>query len=359
MNRYIVLVSNDIGGAEKRFYDIFRRLRMNNKNYYLVLPSCLLKKLGAGLHDEGIIALNVPKWSFGVFIKEYYFNVIRKANCNDSFHYPLNPLFVFHLGKLRNFSISYCFCYEQPKLSSKSFGLKLQKIASFFTKKIDVLNNDVFKFVNVNTKFSLTPGGTFVNNSVTDDVFLDKKNKIVFLSRLEKGKGVDTFLKLVPCVYNMLKDVGICDIEFVVYGKGSLEQFVTNEVDKLVSDGFPIKFDGFQKAEIALKNTKLVFSLQDKTNYPSRVVAESLLYGCRVIVLNSGDSHLFGAMNGLSYLNDDYSNLNECLVDFIFSESLDIKDQIKDFQNISSSAKEKFSSENYINYYKDIFENYE
>lgn len=355
MKKYIVIASGGIGGAEKRFFDIFVEMRKIDNNVYLVIPSCLFMLMTTELKgklEEGVIIINMKKWSPLKFLFSLYIKVILRSTSSDSFHYPLNPAFFLHFLPFRRFSLSFCYCYEMPTFSFKNKALLLQWCAAFFAFKIDVLNRGVFNdFVEAFPKFSkktkLTPGGTFISPYMKD---LKKKSRsIVFLSRLEPGKGVERLFTIIPMINALYKDYHSESLSFDIYGVGSLKYSVVDNVDKMQSEGINVYYHGFIDSLSIFPSALAVLSLQEKTNYPSRVVAEALTCGCEVILLNTGDTKDFGEHKGIHYLDKDLGNLNE-IMSAIRSSCLNRQ------KEISIASNERYSSTEYIEYYLDVFE---
>ena len=353
MNKYIVIASGGIGGAEKRFYDLFLEMRKRDKRTYLIAPSCLLKILNKRDFEgplEGIISFEMERWSPIIFIVELAKFIFRSKR-TDVFHYPLNPLFFLHLIPRRKFSMSLCYCYGTPKLDIKNKALSLQWMASHFASKIDVLNEVVYSdFISevpkLKEKLTLTPGGTFVSS---DEPSVKTKNcNIVFLSRLEKGKGIDLLFEIIPIMNNFFVEQSH-KLSFDVYGQGSLEKHVLDEVNKLKKNGIQVEYHGFVDSSEVFPQSLAVLSLQELTNYPSRVVAEALISGAHVVILDSGDSRSFGQHPGIHYLEEDLKNIDKISGELMVSNG--VKSHL-----ISQQALERYSSRGYVDYFFNLLE---
>ena len=168
---------------------------------------------------------------------------------------------------------------------------------------------------------------------------------------MEKGKGLELFLKLIPNIQNLMKCNSHIDLSFDIYGDGSLSNKIIYETSKLNRKGFKVKYHGYTDTKYIYEKTWCVFSLQEITNYPSRVVAESLLNGCEVVVLNSGDSSQFGSLCGLHYLQPDLANLNDVIMKLVINQGFSDIDYTT---KIIKNAEFKFCSKDYINYYNDL-----
>ncbi|MFA0603357.1 hypothetical protein [Vibrio amylolyticus] len=348
MSKYLVVASPSIGGAERRFFDIFKSLVEKGEDIYFIAPDLLLEKLDNNYeYRERIVDIKLKKWSYILFCIKLYFGCILSSSKEDVFHYPLNPPFFLHFLPIRKYSISYCYCYSRPKLSFKSIGLSLQRIAGMFAKSIDVLSPTVFSELKHDSRTTLTPGGTFV---YSPDYSCDgDKRNVAIVSRLENGKGIDTYFTIVNRLKSYESDLKNGLPSFRIYGDGSMKSWVVEIVGKLVKDGVDIRYMGFESPQEIFKNSGLVFSLQDKTNYPSRVVIESLLSGSQVVVLNTGDSKKFGNIKGLYYLEQELTNL----IDIVNTAS-DISQNLKSKKDISEMTKRRINATSYLDYYSRV-----
>ncbi|MGD9639428.1 MAG: glycosyltransferase [Alphaproteobacteria bacterium] len=218
-------------------------------------------------------------------------------------------------------------------------------LAGLFADKIDVLSSDIFnnlkKSFMLKQKCSQTPNGSFV--FANDYKALSKKPYVVFLSRLTEGKGLTDFLNILPKLWEEIKIKAPKNIEFIIAGKGNLFDFAQKQTLLLKENGIPISMAGEVHTPSFLQNVSVFLSLQEVTNYPSRVIAESLFSGTQVIIRNTGDSKKIGNLTGIDYcsatLND--KELSEKILISI-KKALNeehIKQTILEAKNIFSSKK--------------------
>jgi glycosyltransferase involved in cell wall biosynthesis len=303
LKKFIVIPSLSIGGAEKRFFDIFAALYSSKStDYYLILPKSLEVKLSQQVkipHDiaKNIIALGSESDNLLKFCLNYAIWLWDNSSKGMHFHYPLNSLFPLHFFSNHHVTISLTNCYYPPAFFSLSRSLIRQRIAMFFAKRIDVLNSSIYEQLNdklffSKNKLSLTPGGTFVNPSFYN--FIQKKPKVAIISRLIDGKGVIEFLELIPSIWDKISNEVDNEFSFSICGDGVLADKVEAMICQLKLNGIPINYHGFVIPSHFLKDVSVVLSLQKVTNYPSRVVAESTLSGAHVLIRDSGDSRKFG-----------------------------------------------------------------
>ncbi len=354
MKKHIVLIAGVIGGAEKRFFDIFRASYERDSDVFLVISSGLLSffksEYDLKKYQNNIITIELDDWSPIKFIFKFYNQILRRSDPLDVFHYPTKPLFFLHLLTRRKFTISLCNCHASPSLSLVNKPLLLQYFAIFFAEKIDVLNPEIHadviaKLPKLIDKISLTPGGTFVYPC---DFDIQVKDRVFsYVGRLEKDKGLDVMFKIIPWIHKIDSS-----ISFEIYGEGALRGEVEEKVRSLQALGMNVDYHGYVEIREVLRKIWCVFSLQTITNFPSRVVAESLLNGCEVIVLDSGDSRNFGDPSGLYYLKNDLSDLEVVVKGVVSRLSYTNTNSMRE---IAQSATHEFCSESYIDYFQQIF----
>ena len=243
-------------------------------------------------------------------------------------------------------------CTRVPALFGGTVASFWSWLSFFFVAKIDVLSPSIFEALqrySTAPKMSLTPGGTYLVPSTVRVVC--KEPTVVFLSRLIPGKGVEDFLSVLPQIWNNLRERGPLRLTFQIAGYGSLEPWVSGRVTELAEMGVPISFIGYATADELFTVSSVVLSMQDITNYPSRVVAEALMAGCGVIVRDTGDSRKFGNdVTGLLYCGEqldaqELARQIELLLGRVMHEV--------GFQElVRSVAQDKFSAKQYIDYFR-------
>lgn len=358
MHSYIVIVSPSYGGAEKRFFDIFTGLLRSGRNVRFIGPSCLIDRLQADHRDrkdlfDSMIAVDMPVWSRSGFLRLFR-QLLKTLPRGSHFHYPLNCLWPLHFGRGDNLSMSVVDCTTVPRLFSKKQADVWHLLSFPFVRQIDVLSPAIFKAVLrpcLRNKTHLTPGGTYL---IPAPRFVVKKQpNVTFLGRLVPGKGVDHLLEVLPALWHQLKNRVAPGCTFKIAGYGPLEGQVAKRVAELRQDGIPVEFLGYQAADTLLAESAVVLSLQEVTNFPSRVVPESMQLGCAVIVRDTGDSREFGTgLPGLTYCQAklDAGELAAMIADNL-SEVLD-KPEFS--ETVRNAALARFSSSEYIDYFANI-----
>lgn len=358
MHSYIVLVSPSYGGAEKRFFDVFTSLRRSGANVVLVAPSSLVDQLKADHQDrpdvlEALVSVTMGAWSSLEFVRRFR-KLLQTFPRGGSYHYPLNCLWPLHVGRGDRVSMSVADCTSVPGPFTYKRTNAWDWFSFFFVAKIDVLSPTIFSAMRryrMSTRMSLTPGGTYL--VPPPPVAAGKSPTIVFLGRLVPGKGVDHFLDVLPDLWVRLRDTAPQSFAFQIAGYGSLQDHVAARVMALAQAGVPITFIGYATAEPLLARAAVLLSMQEVTNYPSRVVAEALLAGCGVIIRDTGDSREFGDdLPGLVYCHGklDAREMAGQLAMLLGGVMLDpgFSDEVR------AAALARFSSKHYIDYFRDV-----
>ncbi len=245
-------------------------------------------------------------------------------------------------------------CTSVPSLFSSKQNSVWTWLSFYFVQRIDILSPAVHEALQGHSRkkiMSLTPGGTYlVPPGLHKGV---RKPTVCFLGRLVEQKGLEDLFDVLPSTWALLQLEVPPNFSFVIAGYGSLESYVKMKVLELARSHIPISFIGYADANELLAESTILLSLQEVTNYPSRVVAESLMAGCAVIVRDTGDSRKFG---------DDFPGLIYCEAKL---DAKELAEQILNFLNRSArefdfsaslrnTALIRFSSPSYIDYYRAI-----
>ncbi len=356
MPAYIIVVSPDVGGAERRFFDIFTALRRAGEDIYYVAPSLLVEKLAAAVPGRedvvlGIVSVPMSRWRPMEFIRRFR-KLLAGIPRGSTFHYPLNSLWPLHIGRGDRLVQSVVNCFIVPRLFTRHVHALRNRIAFQFSERIDVLGPTIYGALRGNRYFSrmsLTPGGTFLVPSA--QVSAPASPALVFMGRLYADKGIEDYLDILPHLWPLLEGKVPDGFTFTVCGYGTLAEWVNDRAGELARQGIPIRYLGYRTPEEIFSPATIFISLQRVTNFPSRVVAEALIAGGQVIVRKSGDSEMFGHdLLGLHYC-DDVLDPKEIAV-----LVLDILDGgTNRSQHIIETAMRRFNSAAYLDYYRDLY----
>lgn len=307
MHKYIVLVSPSYGGAEKRFFDVFTALLHRGEEVSMIAPSILIDRLRQDHADRpevlaSLISVPLEVWSPLTFIRNFRV-VLKGLPRGGHFHYPLNCLWPLHVHRGDAVTMTVADCTSVPSPFSRKRTSRWAWLNFFFVSRIDVLSPSIYAALRKHLRFqrmSVTPGGTYI--VPPPHVPGVRKPIVVFFGRLVPGKGLPELFSILGAIWLQLRDRVPMEFSFQIAGYGELESYVVARVAELKLAGVPISFVGYRVANELLSRSAVLLSLQEPTNYPSRVVAESLMAGCEVIVRDTGDSRLFGTdLPGLRY----------------------------------------------------------
>lgn len=357
--KHIVMLSDDIGGSEKRFFDIYCALVERDPTVYFVAPGMLLDKLSLPSANSAIrrniVRLEILTWSVISIVRALY-PMIRRAPKGSAFHYPLNHLLFLHLLRGHRLSMSMCDCTRSPFDNQKSKHDYLIKLSLHLACKVDVLSPTVYYELHQKLssglvdKISLTPQGTYIN-PLLYHVAENKRCEVIFLSRLEEQKGITDWLELLPDVWSRMKSCSWAEaVNFPICGDGSLGEMTARRTAELRSAGIPVLFLGMVSPVEVFAGGRVVLSLQRQTNFPSRVVGEALLSGCSVVVRDNGDSRQFGNMEGIFYVPDplEGNTLFDVLKPLLSNTPNEVYENAN---NIRNEAVRLFSSRASIDYF--------
>lgn len=307
---------NDFGGAERRLLRVFNSLITNNN----INPVVLFLKIGMAPAGEKNI-----NGFFGNKENTFFFT----SQCAMAFHLlfgkykwiclidsSYRSLLLMLIAKMAGTKVLFC------SVSSGSSNLL------FRTNR----QRKVFRHIITAADYidCLYPNGTAVlrkafpkkfisqtPNSFTDiNKFFpgEKKNIIVFASRLVKGKNVDLFLQSLQKCKNILIAKGY---SCYVCGDGDLKDELITLAHELGIEDI-CQFTGFVNLQQIFSETKIFLSLQDITNYPSQSLIEATACGCYSIITNCGESYLMAGEGFTSLVApnlDSVANaINECVI---------------------------------------------
>jgi glycosyltransferase involved in cell wall biosynthesis len=359
MPSYFVIVSPSYGGAEKRFFDVFTSMRRQSGDVFLVAPSSLVEQLRADHPDrqdvlEALLIVPLGEWSRPRFVRGWR-RLLRTLPHGGSFHYPLNCLWPLHLGRGDRVSMSVADCTSVPGPRAGKRTSLWAWISFFFVDRIDVLSPAIFAAMQSYRRaaqMSLTPGGTFIVPAAPDAARAGRSATVVFVGRLVQGKGLDDLLDVLPALCERLRE-RTPGVDFRIAGYGPLQAHVAGRVSALCAAGVPVRFVGFAAADELLARSTVLLSMQETTNYPSRVVAEALMAGCGVIVRDTGDSREFGdSLPGLLYCAArlDAQQLAEQIGMLVQR----VQHEPGFTDTLSNAARARFAAPHYVDYFREL-----
>lgn len=356
---YFVIASPAYGGAERRFLDIFLAMRSAGHRVVFVAPSLLIDKLYAdGLLEAGgrsdVVSIPLKKWNPLRFIRQWS-RILRTIPRGCSFHYPMNCLWPLHILRGDRVTMSITNCISPPAFQLRNRTGLWTRLSMVAADRVDVLSPAIFKCLSLSeqsAKLSLTPGGTFIGEFPV--IKTERRSLVGFLGRFVPFKGIDDWLDILPELRRSLIERGYPEIGFAMAGYGPLQDHVAQRVDELRRKGVNIELRTAVAATEFLPSLAVTVSMQEVTNYPSRVVAEALISGSGVLVRDTGDSRNFGDLDGLEYCPStlDPEIVAEKLVRLV-DEVMTISGRS---DQISYNARLHFGASATISYFAELFE---
>jgi len=360
----IVLATTVIGGAEKRFAELWLHMQKKGlSTIKLVLPQVTYEKLieieqlsSIADYRENIVLYS---WSGGSYLqqREVLIELIEDYDSDTIFHFILGyPIFI---NLLNRYNIVYT--YTSTSFQQLNFKGKVGVFSAFFeANRVDILDPRITKRLkNIlfwkKNRISNTPG-SFVDREYYHSVAIEKKrNYLVFLGRLEAVKQVVEFIKAIPTINQKLVDAGIKDQEFFLLGTGTLEKTILEYISHNPSyKDIKIHIYFEKKPVEILKYSKIFFSLQKYSNYPSKSLLEAISCGNIPIVTDNGDTRLIAPESFSYYVEEEFSAelLAEKCVEILKMDNGMLQSKMHQAQDFIDS---NFSVDKNIEYFSSLY----
>jgi len=299
---YIVLSTDRIGGAEKRFTDNWNQLRESGLDIHLVID----RRTHAGLllqpgYDRMLATddhLHVLDGLAGGRHVDYCKSVWRffddKAK-RAIVHFPLAHVPGLHWRNGHRIVVSWVNS-AMPPFRNGQWRLGLGAwLGLLSADHVDVLNPDNLKRINrvpgMGSKTTLTAGGTQVDTAVYRPE--TKASDFVFLGRVEPEKQALRFVSTLPEVHRRLEAAGHTGHRFVICGDGKEATAIRALIESEEFAGkVPIEFSFSTNPERVLGRAEVYFSLQRTSNYPSKALAEAMACGAYPVMTAVGETEL-------------------------------------------------------------------
>ena len=259
MKILLLLITQNVGGVEKRFYNYCKYIAdKTDNNYTVVVSRSLINSLGEIKFD------NHNK------IKKYGFNWNKKTRFHRYIDY-LSILFVLIQVSKKKYDIIHYITGS---------SLLFEKL--LYSKK------KVFSCVDSRTEMESTHENTFfleynsfINYQDTDCSNEDKMNTICFAGRLEEFKGIHLLKDI------LLEIIKQTDFNVVILGKGSYFAKIEEIIIKHDLNG-RVKLGYYTDIKHVLRNSVIFLSLQKEENYPSQSLLEAMACKNAIIATDVG-----------------------------------------------------------------------
>ncbi len=316
---YYIISATSIGGAEKRFIELWGYLQEAETpfHYYLVISEQLYNVLEKkptispllAKYPDRIKVYNISNNGSVVhFQKKLYQYVCDQTKTDDILHFVLSfPTYIFSLKHKRT-------VYSLTESSLKNVNIKgkmLYLINILRGRIVDILDPAVYKIIKKsfffkNSRISMTPG-SFVDTTVFKPAdHHQKENWFVFLGRFFYVKQVIQLLNVLPDVCRKLNEAGH-SYKFIFLGDGQLQPEMSQIMTSPAYKNLPIEINWSYKPEEVLAKSKVFFSLQMRNNYPSKSLLEGIAAGNIPLVTDVGTTRLIARPEFSYYVPENFS----------------------------------------------------
>jgi glycosyltransferase involved in cell wall biosynthesis len=320
-NVFLFLSTDSIGGAEKRFFGLWKAIAEAKQDVCCTLV--LSPKLYRALQLQENSYRSLQKYANLVIqqelsgdFKKFRFAVqsfvTNHTSPNDILHFVGDhPL--LHFSKRKQ-----AFSITQSSLKNLNLAGKLGQVAGVYHADIvDVLDPRIYSLLRrllfyKRNKIFQTSNSFFDSALFYSLPFSEKRNWLVFLGRFEAMKQVSQLLEAIPALQQELK--GKDDLHFYFFGHGSLE----SEMRKIVAGErfrtIPITISYNKNPAEVLAKSKVFFSLQLHNNYPSKSLIEAMAAGNIPLVTDVGQSRWLAKPEFSYYVPEHFTKEDLVLV---------------------------------------------
>ena len=394
---FILLTGGLLGGAEKRFTQLFEYLsyKYPGKFYFIITwnlfykilevfpdyPSQYLIPIGlkkiaqknrsTDIAKSKTYAVNHPGFIKQIyrFVKNYriqkrYYKEIdrigkeKDIKCFLGIYNGIIPLYFYLMKKKQDVGIIFCDMdswfrdilpkerkYWYRKFSSFNYALENSDFVDFLSPFIlDGVKERGMKIKAESVSITPCSFTDYSKCKIGDKSIF----QVAFAGRLEKDKNPDLFLEAAIKISKSYPE-----ILFHIMGEGRLSYDMKEKVD---SSGLGnINFHGFHPhpTEI-LAHTSVFVSIQTTNNYPSQSVLEAMGCGNAIVASDVGDTRMFiNEQNGI-LINLDVSELVNTIETLYLNK--DLREQLG--RNAYSYVRDNHTIEKMADYYVRLFKKF-
>lgn len=296
---FLLLSTNNIGGAEKRFAGLWRSANEANNNIKMILVGskqllyALQKQEGFGEKFERANETFIEhdlSGNFKSFQRSVKTFVKQHTNDGDVLHFiGDHPLCRFSSRKL-------VYSITQSSFKNLNASGKLGQLGGVaLSDTIDVLDPNIYSFLQkvffYKRRNIFRTSNSYCDASLFSPLpYSEKKDWFVFLGRFEVMKQVKQLLQAIPSLYQNLNGIATNELHFYILGHGSMEEELKQMLTQEKYKNLPATVGYTDKPHEVLKQSKFFFSLQLHNNYPSRSLIEAMAAGNIPIVTDVGQT---------------------------------------------------------------------
>jgi glycosyltransferase involved in cell wall biosynthesis len=316
---YYILPTTAIGGAEKRFIELWCYLQ-HQKKYPLKLIAShqLLKAIQQNetlFQQVAPFVKDVITFDIDVtipviqFQKKLYQFICNNTSKKDILHFIL--LFPAFIYRLQHKKIVYSLT-ESSLQNVNINGKLLYWLSTFRSSLVDVLDPQVYATLQKwlwykKSSIHNTPG-SFVDTQIFKPA-ASKQNQFVILGRFFYVKQVVKLMNMLPTICNEIEiaNTGIKDYSFSFIGYGQQEEELKNILQLPSHTNLPITISMSHQPHVELAKSSVIFALQLRNNYPSKSLLEGLAAGNIALATDVGNTRKIAQPAYSYYVPEDFS----------------------------------------------------
>lgn len=336
-NVIIIVVAQDVGGVEKRFYNIFLQLIQNkntdNFKFTFVFSNQFLLNIK---HENKLLNPNIKLLKYGIKNQKYLpHRIINLIN----YIFLLKVLLIERLFSkidivhlVTTSSLKYRKLFVSKKIihsfynggsTNKAIYKKVHK--RIFSENIilDCLSSNIANILineaGVSPSKVFTSPCSFIDYSECG-VFRNEKEKMIcFAGRLNEQKGLNLLTPIISEIVNKIPD-----IQIVILGKGPLNSKIQSVInEKKLNKNVTLTYDSNPKKY--LRKSMVFLSLQQNENYPSQSLLEAMACGNAIIATNVGLTNLLVSNNNGILIKENSTELLNAIINLFNSPEKTLK----------------------------------
>jgi glycosyltransferase involved in cell wall biosynthesis len=357
---FIILSTNHIGGAEKRFAGLWQFAHQHKENWelHLVLTPTLKK------HFENQKAF---EWAFRQYNESIH--LFEFENGFRGFKKSIRKFLEQHTGE----DDVIHFVSDHP-LTPSSFRKQVYSITAsslkqynfkgrlghfvgvYLSHRIDVLDPKVTKQLQNYFWFKSRQITQTSNSFCETDHYVPepKKDWLVFLGRFEKMKQFIPFINALPDIHQNIKGLAGPDLHYFILGHGAQEEEAKAFLEQKVFRDIPVSISFLPDPSEILNKSKVFFSLQLYNNYPSKSLLEALSAGNLAVVTDNGNTRDIALPSFSFYVPESFTS-EQLATEVASIFRLSLKEMEQKQQAARNFVLENHSLEKMKVYYFDIY----
>ncbi len=361
----MIISSSNIGGSEKRFSEfwLYIQNKLNDNKIHLVITPELYNKL-LEINElkqlkkflDKIIFIKYRHGSRSSLRKELLKFHKENAKKGAVFHFVMNYFYY----PLYTRKVKTIFSFTTSSMSNLNLNGKIDACLSFIMADcIDILDPQIFKKTSKilfykKRKIFQTKSSTVNTQNFSTVKFEERNNTLVFLGRFNPIKQIIPLLKAIPYIQKKLDAINVSNVKFYFLGHGRL----LKEIEELIKSNLysnidiTIKYD--PKPQKILEKSKVFFSLQKNTNYPSKSLLEALSSGNIPVVTDVGSTRKIALPEFSYYVKESFTSdeLASTVAKVFLTKKTELEQKSR---KARAYVKENFSIEKMAKYYLSLY----